>query len=218
MGVQQYLYGPAIVELRLSDLHLLGVWKVPTSQQARDSDFGSTPTLFTASIGGVKRRMVGAVNKNGVYYAFERNKVSAGPVWQTHPKKLTQDTIASSPWDGKHLYLASHNTFVHGAACTGKYGSLQAMDPATGAFVWEDCLYGGEYGGPAFSPVTAAPGMVLAAIGSHIYVLNPDNGHELFSYQNVDFNWYYSPLIMSHGVLFAPNSDGRLYTFTIDGR
>src|SRR5262249_2976990 len=62
-----------------SDLSLLGHWQVPAGSRGPDSDFGSTPTLFTA--GG--RRMVGLQNKNGIYYAFNRASISSGPVWQT---------------------------------------------------------------------------------------------------------------------------------------
>ena len=48
-----------------------------------DSDFGSTPTLFNGVIGGQSQPLVGSINKNGVYYAFERDAISSGPVWRT---------------------------------------------------------------------------------------------------------------------------------------
>ncbi len=37
--------------------------------------------LFSATIGGVNRQLVGAVNKNGIYYVLDRNDLAAGPVW-----------------------------------------------------------------------------------------------------------------------------------------
>ena len=40
-------YGDSVVELRASDLSVVGSWNVPAAQQAFDSDFGSTPTLFS---------------------------------------------------------------------------------------------------------------------------------------------------------------------------
>lgn len=56
-------------------------WQVPSSQLSGDSDFGDTLTLFTATINGVTREMVAVANKNGYYYAFDRTKLSAGPLW-----------------------------------------------------------------------------------------------------------------------------------------
>ena len=44
-----------------------------------DLDFGSSPTLFVASLNGVATNMVGACNKNGVYYAWRAAALSAGP-------------------------------------------------------------------------------------------------------------------------------------------
>ena len=74
-------YAPAVVELAVPNLALLGYWQVPASQQIDDSDFGSTPTLFQATINGVSIPLVGAENKNGFYYTFARGNLSAGPVW-----------------------------------------------------------------------------------------------------------------------------------------
>ena len=63
---------PSIVKLRASDLTILSSWTVPTSeQQFGDEDFGATPTLFTATINGVPRSLVGAENKNGLFYVWD---------------------------------------------------------------------------------------------------------------------------------------------------
>ncbi|HET7639073.1 MAG TPA: PQQ-binding-like beta-propeller repeat protein, partial [Ktedonobacteraceae bacterium] len=45
-------YAIAIVELNASDLSVVDDWQVPQSQWLDDSDFGTTPTLFNASING----------------------------------------------------------------------------------------------------------------------------------------------------------------------
>ena len=75
---------PAIVKLRASDLTILSSWTVPQSEQVfGDADFGGTPTLFTATINGVSRSLVGALNKNGLFFAWDRNNLAAGPVWQS---------------------------------------------------------------------------------------------------------------------------------------
>ena len=71
----------AILELDPSTLAVKSRWQVPASQMVFDGDFGASPMLFTATIGGVSRQLVGAENKNGVYYALDRDNLAAGPVW-----------------------------------------------------------------------------------------------------------------------------------------
>ncbi|MGH2516895.1 MAG: PQQ-binding-like beta-propeller repeat protein, partial [Ktedonobacterales bacterium] len=65
-------YATALVAVRAAGLTLVSSWQIPPSQQVFDGDFGSTPTLFTATIGGVSRSLLGIVGKNGLYYAFDR--------------------------------------------------------------------------------------------------------------------------------------------------
>jgi polyvinyl alcohol dehydrogenase (cytochrome) len=45
-----------------------------------DLDFVASPNLFTADIGGTTRRLVGAGNKDGIYYAVDRD--TGALVWQ----------------------------------------------------------------------------------------------------------------------------------------
>ena len=73
-------YAPAVVEVNASDLSLVGSWAVPPAQQNTDSDFGSTPTLFTGVIGGQPQPLVGLINKNGFFYTFIRGALASGPV------------------------------------------------------------------------------------------------------------------------------------------
>src|SRR2546427_593455 len=112
-----------LLALRAADLSLVGSWLVPRAQAPGDSDFGSTPTLFSATIGGVMHQMVGLVNKNGVYYAFDRANISAGPLWQfqlsfgaTHGGG---NNFSSSAWDGTKLYAAGGGTTINGTTCMG---------------------------------------------------------------------------------------------------
>jgi hypothetical protein len=65
-------------------LAVKSAWSVPKSQQIEDSDFGGSPMLFSATIGGVNRQPGwGAVNKNGNYYVLDRNNLASGPVWSS---------------------------------------------------------------------------------------------------------------------------------------
>ncbi len=69
---------PALVEVTASTLSLVGSWAVPPAQQSEDSDFGATPTLFSGVVGGQSEALVGVINKNGIYYAFERDALGVG--------------------------------------------------------------------------------------------------------------------------------------------
>ena len=73
----------SVVRLDPATLAKEGSWMVPKSQKVSDSDFGGSPTLFTATIGGVATPMVGACNKNGIYYAWQEDDLAAGPDWRT---------------------------------------------------------------------------------------------------------------------------------------
>ena len=126
-------------EVRASDLSLVGSWTIPEAQQTTDADFGATPTLFNGVIGGQSVPLVGAINKNGIFYAFKRDALPSGPVWQTriatggaNPTTGTGD-IAPAAFDGTTLY-------VGGDITSGCSGTVNALNPSTGAFIWKHCF------------------------------------------------------------------------------
>jgi len=203
-------YGQGLLALSTKDLAILGVWAPPAAEQVPDGDFGATPTLFTATIDGSPRRLVGAANKNGIYYAFDRTNVGAGPQWQSERLSSNIDTFATSAWDGARLYVAAHETTINGAACEA---SMRALEPATGAFLWQDCLSGGGADGA----LTAVPGVVFMGIGSRIYAVDATSGGVLFTYQDTSYHWFWAPCTISRGVLYIGNSNGNLYAFTPNG-
>src|SRR5579859_5925127 len=53
------LYTIALLKVSASNLSYISSWQVPSSELMSDSDFGSTPTLFSATIGGVQHLLVG---------------------------------------------------------------------------------------------------------------------------------------------------------------
>lgn len=192
-----------------SSLSLLSSWQIPSADHGPDSDFGSTPTLFTS--GGTP--MVGIQNKNGVYYAFDRSSLSSGPAWRTHVAVAGEcpecgtGNISSSAWDGNYLYVAGGNTTVNGAKCKGSVG---AMQPDTGNFVWQDCLQGG----PVLGAVTAVPGVVFAGQGSYFTAFDASTGNTLFSYQDSNSGSnFWGPASVANGVAYIGNQDGTLFAF-----
>jgi outer membrane protein assembly factor BamB len=197
-----------------SSLNLLSSWQVPFSQLPNnDSDFGSTPTLFTATINGAAHQMVGLQNKNGVYYAFDRSAVSLGPRWQKRMSvggacpQCGKADISPSAFDGQHLFVGSEQTTVGGASCAG---SIRELRPATGKAVWADCLQTG----PVLGAVTAVPGVAFAGAGNTVYAVSTSTGAILWSHQdtNSGSNFWGAPAI-SNGHVYIGNQDGKLYAF-----
>ena len=207
-------YAEALVELSLSNLAVVGSWQVPRAQQVIDGDFGSTPTLFQATIGGVLQQLVGLENKNGMYYTFVRGNLSQGPVWQATIASGTgslAEIYSPSAWDGSTLYVAGGHANIPGTSCTGgtiNAGSLRALDPATGAFLWQDCLPTGNVRGA----VTAVPGVAVVGAGKDMVVVATASGATLFTYTNATTR-FYSAASISNGVLYIGSLDGKLYAF-----
>ncbi len=191
------------------DLALIAFWRVPRAEQILDGDFGSTPTLFKTSSG---IPMVGLENKNGLYYAFQRNDLSK-PVWQTRIA-THRGSISSSACDGKRLYVAGRAVVLADDSCSG---SLAALNPDTGAIIWQHCLVedeAGALGDMVSGAVAAAPGVIAYGQGSDVIVLDADSGKLLFSYHDTDkdasfFGW----ASISRGALYIGSTDGKLLAF-----
>lgn len=201
----------ALIKLRASNLSLVDSWQVPPAQTIPDGDFGSTPTLFNATINGSPRLMVGLINKNGVYYAFDRNNLRKGPVWQARlgdHQVISMVNMSSSAWDGTRLYVASSEAVVAGKEC---HGSIRALNPANGSFFWERCL-----SADPFDSVMAAPGMVILGDDAALMVLDARTGVTLYKYLDQRtvvsehmYGWGNPCLV--NGTLYAGNMAGNFY-------
>jgi polyvinyl alcohol dehydrogenase (cytochrome) len=219
----------AILRLDSTTLVVTERWQVPTSQQVSDSDFGGSPMLFTATIDGVNRQLVGAVNKNGVYYVLDRDNLAAGPVWTYTAESAATlassacsdvNTISSSAWAGPGAPIMVAGLAVKGATCIG---TLAALNPSTGTTEWQVPLQG-----PVLGAVTEVPGLVAVGAGAHVDVLASSTGATLFSYaepkskqrskKRVIFGapvgWFWSPPTIAGQFLFAANQDGTLRAFS----
>ena len=203
----------AVMKLRASDLSLISYWQVPADQQRPDGDFGATTTLFKATINGVVQPMVGAINKNGTFYAFKRNGISQGPLWSAKlgsggscPQCGTAN-ISSAAWDGARLYVATGDTIINGQGCPG---SLQALNPANGLPIWQQCLHDGH----VLAPVSAVPGVVVATAGTNVIVDDSASGQNLITLTDTNSgSLYYGAASISRGVLYVGNMDGILHAY-----
>jgi polyvinyl alcohol dehydrogenase (cytochrome) len=139
-----------------------------------DSDFGAGANLFSATVNGVVKDLVGAGQKSGVYWALDAN--TGEQVWHTtvgptgHLGGIQWGTAA----DGTRIYVGVNNetgaSFALGgngphAGETITTGAWGALDPATGAILWQIAdpamtmpLLGASVNGP----VTAVNGVVFA--------------------------------------------------------
>ncbi len=188
-------------------LSLVGSWRIPDDQQLKvDSDFGATATLFRAHIGGSSVPMVGAANKNGIFYAFRRGDVSAGPVWETPRLTTGGEEVSAAAWDGRRLYMGGSVTTIGGRRCQA---SLRALNPANGHYLWADCLKGGD----DLEAVVATPGLVWSFSGPNLYVAAARSGKILFKWSNPTGAWEYAPVTFSGDEVLFGDPHGAFREF-----
>jgi outer membrane protein assembly factor BamB len=199
-------YSQAIVALDAGTLAVRSGWKIPPSAVVDDSDWSTSPILFTDS---GSRQLVGAVNKNGLSYAFDRTNLAAGPVWQRpiayggQCPTCGDASAASAAFAGGVLYVAGGNTTIAGS---GAVGSVRALGPADGAVLWEH---------PDPAPVVAAlayaNGLIVAGAGPTLEVLAAATGKRLYSYTTGAA--IYGPPTVSGGRIYTGSVDGHLYAW-----
>jgi outer membrane protein assembly factor BamB len=207
-------YALSMIELNASDLSFVDSWQLPPADWIGDStDFGASPTLFQANIGGTVHYLVGAANKNGKFYAFERDQISKGPIWKDQiaaPGRCPlcgQGAISSAAWNGGTLFIAGGHTTINNTACLG---SVQAVDPATGALLWQRCLNDGA----VLAPVTLIPGVAVVLAGKDVLLLDIATGQTLNTLTDTRNNSrYFAGASVSNGILYTANMDFNLYAY-----
>ena len=207
----------SVVRLDGQTLAKLDIWTVPESEQIPDSDFGGSPTIFQANLGGTVTPMVGACNKNGVYYALRLDSLAAGPVWTFqagNPEDAgTGQCIAAAIWDGSRLFVASNGTTI-GDVPFG--GSIRELDPATGAVIWNTGLPDAVYGSPtengagviALATYDESPGQTAA------YLIDASNGSILKTISTSNVSTFAQPVFADEFV-FVATIGGRLTPYKI---
>jgi outer membrane protein assembly factor BamB len=203
--------GESIIELAPTLSQETGSWQVPGSQRTSDSDFGASPGIWTAMINTTPTELVGACNKNGIFYALKAGSLAAGPVWQLR----IGNTSAQGPgqcdaaplFDGSTLYLASNGTTINGTACNG---SVRAVNPATGAVKWQTGLTGSIIGTPGMdgSGVIAAASYGSTTKQNGVWLINASNGKILKSISYGTANTFAQP-VFADGYLIVASMGGR---------
>jgi polyvinyl alcohol dehydrogenase (cytochrome) len=201
----------SLIELNASDLSMVAHWPLPKTEKGQDTDYGSNPTLFQTTINGVSRAMVGIVNKDGLYFALDRTNIAAGPLWQVRlspggSEAFKNASIVGAAYDGTSLYVGGSSTTIGTQQCAG---SLDALDPSTGAFRWQDCLTA-----PVLAPVLGVPGLIVFGSGNTMIVADSSNGQTLYSYQDTLLNGnFWGGAMISNGVLYEGSRSGTMFAF-----
>jgi outer membrane protein assembly factor BamB len=209
----------SIVRLSTSTMARQDKWTAPFPVN-EDLDFGSSPTLFSATLNGVNTAMVGACNKNGVYYAWKANALSAGPVWQDTVGKSAGtgppgDCITSAAYDptAKALWVAANQTTIAGQALQG---AVREVNPATGAVIWAQPLGCVPYGSPTLNGTTHVLAVPLfgctGTAKPGVALFNSQTGTPLRTITTAGL--VFSQPVFAEGGLFIADESGTLTEYT----
>lgn len=134
-------YPRAIVALNATTLKVVSSCQV--GGVGADNDFGAGPTLFHGAHGA---RYVGAINKDGTFYAYNATSPTGGSCNGATAPSLRlvwsdafctyggSGPLSPAAFDGHDLYVASNG-------CTNASGHVAAIDPDTGRVLWDHVLY-----------------------------------------------------------------------------
>lgn len=170
-----------------SDVYATGCTQPTTC--GPDYDFGSDPSLYSATINGKVTKLVGVGQKTGIYYALDA--ATGKIVWQRQigPDNRGGGIVWGSAVDGKRIYADDANAghvswkLQPGNTSTTTAGVFTALDPATGAIVWQTP---DPQGHKAYSFVSTAYGVVYggtsSGTGNNMYAMQATTGKILWSY------------------------------------
>ncbi len=195
----------AIVALDANTLAVKDHWQIPPAQQVPDSDFGTTPVLF--DLNGI--HYIGALNKNGIYYVWDRTNLAAGPIWEqvmSGNSQLVQgDNVSPSCYNNGVIYAGSAGGTING---TSYGGSVRAFDASTGHILWSANTVG-----YMVAPITCTNGLVVDDQGNVVEVRDASNGKILF--RHATLKRIFGASVISNGALYTPSTDGSIYVFTL---
>jgi len=166
--------------------HTLGAdtWTMSDPNASPDFDFGAGPNLYTTTIQGKKTEVLGAGQKNGMYYALD--PATGKLIWETQagPGGVLGGIEWGTATDGERIYAAisngSHKTYTYtaydGQKKTTTGGLWTALDAATGKIIWQTAApESPEYITDGF--VSGANGVVYAgSSGGNFYAMNARTG------------------------------------------
>jgi len=155
------------------------------SDEGPDYDFASAPNLITfQNSNGTPKTILGAGQKSGIYYAFDPD--TGAVLWRTQvgPGSALGGMEWGSASDGKRIYVSIANLYGIPYAA-GSAGSWAALDPGTGAILWQ---VADPNGAIDIGPLAVAGGVVFASsmagalTAPTMLGLNANNGKIVWSF------------------------------------
>jgi outer membrane protein assembly factor BamB/regulation of enolase protein 1 (concanavalin A-like superfamily) len=201
-------YAQAFLAIDASTMAIKDHWRLPESEAVLDSDFSTSTTLFNDAGG---RKLVTSINKNGVAYTFDRGNLAAGPVWKQaiavggFCPTCGVSSVSSGAFGGGRIYLSGAGGVINGQ---GFPGTVRALNPATGAYLWQHGTSGSVIGALAY-----ANGLVFVGAGSVLEVLDAATGNVIYSYETGA--QIYSGPSVANGMVYTANVTGRVYAFNL---
>ena len=125
-----------------------------------DYDFASAPNLITyEGRHGRKKTILGAGQKSGIYFALDPDDGSE--LWRTQvgPGSALGGMEWGSASDGKRIYVSIANLYGIPTGAGGA-GSWSALDPETGAILWQ---VADPNGAISIGPVAVSDGVVYVS-------------------------------------------------------
>ena len=200
----------------------------PTATPGPDFDFGSGPNLYTVkNPAGGTRQLVGAGAKSGIYWALDAT--TGQIVWSTQagPGSTLGGIQWGSATDGVRIYIAEANSgFLpyDNNPSLPPVGSWAALDPATGAVLWQTADPSGSF---VTGAVTVSNGVVYAgSMSGHMYALDAATGAVLKDLAGQGSS-NAGPAMDNEGVIYWGNGYARFglgapsttfYAFSLDGK
>jgi polyvinyl alcohol dehydrogenase (cytochrome) len=214
-------------------------------QAGPDYDFAQGPALFSIRNGHRRRDVVGAGQKSGVYWAFDRD--TGAKIWSTQVGP--GGTLGGLQWgsavDGTRVYTQTNNNDLAAPRWTLKGGPdagttvdpftgfFSALDVTTGQILWQTRPdeRGVPFLGGAMGPVTSANGVVFACSfgeatlnpdftvtnhrGGTMYALDASRGTVLWQFPSGDF--CAAGAAVSRGTVFWGTGYAQLGVPNLDG-
>lgn len=138
----------SIVRINARTMKRVGRWTVPLAHPGIDQDFGASPVLFPAVIKRHRTELVGAMNKNGIFYAWRAAHPGLGPVWKHRIDNPVTPSIPAAVWNQqKRLWIAGNTTSIKGKTYKGSVRSYTVR----GRFLWARGLPAAVLGTPSLN-------------------------------------------------------------------
>jgi polyvinyl alcohol dehydrogenase (cytochrome) len=199
-------------------------WR-PRPSDTQDLDFGAVPNLFTISVAGRPRDVVGAGGKDGTYYVIDREGVnqvtrvrwddadhSGLPYWRTKvvPGGSTGGIISTAAVDekaGRIYFSTAPGRFSE--IFTPQRPTVHALDMNTGAIVWQNTAE--EDADASFAPTSAIPGVVFVGrnLGAALRAYDARTGAKLAEVLFPAFTLAAAPAIVDGLVIVGAGSGER---------